>query len=53
MDVVGMGSKSVEMGLAVASGQSTVYSFDTQTLRDPHGTKAALANYTAAYSDLK
>ncbi len=53
MDVVGMGAKAVEMGLAVASGQSTVDSFDTQTLRDPHGTKDNIAGYTPAYSDLK
>jgi ribose transport system substrate-binding protein len=53
MDVVGMGAKSVEMGLAVASGQSDVRSFDTQTLRDPSGTKDVLAKYTPAYSDLK
>ena len=53
MDVVGLGAKAVEMGLAVASGQSTVRSFDTQTLRDPHGTKDVLAKYTPAYSDLK
>lgn len=53
MDVVGLGSKAVEMGLAVSSGQSSVRSFDTQTLRDPHGTKDVIANYTPAYSDLK
>lgn len=53
MDVVGMGAKAVEMGLAVASGKSNVRSFNTQTLRDPHGTKVGLANYTPAYSDLK
>lgn len=53
MDVVGMGSKSVEMGLAVASGESDVYSFDTQTLLDPRGTKDVIAGLTASYSDLK
>ena len=53
MDVVGLGAKAVEMGLAVASGQSNVRSFNTQTLRDPHGTKDILASYTSAYSDLK
>ena len=53
MDVVGLGAKAVEMGLAVASGHSNVRSFNTQTLRDPHGTKDILASYTSAYSDLK
>lgn len=53
MDVAGMGSKSVEMGLAVASGESTVRSFDTQTLRDPHGTKDVLSGFTSSYSDLQ
>lgn len=53
MDVVGLGAKAVEIGLAVASGQSTVHSFDTQTLRDPHGTKDVIAGLTSFYSDLK
>lgn len=53
MDVVGMGSKSVEMGLAVAAGESTIRSFDTQTLLNPRGTKDVLAGLTSSYSDLK
>lgn len=52
MDVAGMGSKSVEMGLAAASGQSSVRSFNTQTLRDPHGTKDVIGGVTSPYSDL-
>ncbi len=53
MDVVGMGSKAVEMGLAVAADPSAPRSFDSSTLRDPHGTKDVIADYTPAYSDLK
>lgn len=53
MDVVGLGAKAVDMGVAVASGASDVYSFDTSSLRDPHGTKDVIADYQPAYSDLK
>jgi len=52
MDVAGMGSKSVEFGLQQAAGTLTNPSFNTQTLRDPHGTKDVIAQYTATYSDL-
>lgn len=51
-DIVGIGSKSVELGLQQASGTLTTPYFDSQTMRDPHGTKDVLAPYTGAYSDL-
>jgi ribose transport system substrate-binding protein len=52
MDVEGMGSKSVENGLANAAGTLENPAFNTQDLRDPHGTKDVIANYTSSYSDL-
>lgn len=52
MDVAGMGLKSVEMGLQQAAGTLQDPSFNTQKLRDPHGTKDVLAQYTPTYSDL-
>ncbi len=52
MDVTGMGSKSVELGLQKAAGTLQNPSFNTQTLRDPHGTKDVIAQYQSTYSDL-
>ena len=52
MDVNGIGSKSVENGLAASAGTLDDFSFNIQELRDPHGTKDVLADYTATYSDL-
>lgn len=52
MDVNGMGTKSVEIGLAAAMGQNPAPVFNTQELRDPHGTKANIAEFTSSYSDL-
>ena len=52
MDVGGMGAKSVELGLAAANGKNPAPSFNTQELRDPHGTKDVIAPYKSTYSDL-
>ena len=52
MDVRGMGAKSVELGLAAANGENPTPSYNTQDLRDPHGTKDVIAPYKGTYSDL-
>ena len=52
MDVEGMGSKSVELGLEDAAGTLASPSYNTQDLRDPKGTKDVIAQYTPTYSDL-
>lgn len=52
MDVSGMGAKSVENGLAAAAGTLDNYAFNIQELRDPHGTKDVIAEYSSNYSDL-
>ncbi len=52
MDVVGMGAKAVEVGLAAANGEMPDPVFNIQDLRDPRGTADVIANFTAAYSDL-
>lgn len=52
MDVVGIGTKSVEIGAATANGQNPDPVFNIQDLRDPRGTKDIIANFTPAYSDL-
>lgn len=52
MDVEGIGSKSVENGLAQIAGTLASPAFNIQTLRDPHGTKAVIAEFTPTYSDL-
>ena len=51
-DIKGMGVKSVEVGLAQANGQKPTPMFDTQTLLDPHGTKAVIGDLMGTYSDL-
>ena len=51
-DIKGMGAKSVEVGLAQANGQKPNPMFDTQTLLDPHGTKAVIGDLMGTYSDL-
>lgn len=51
-DIKGMGVKSVEIGLAQANGQKPNPVFDTQTLLDPHGTKAIIGDLMGTYSDL-
>ncbi len=52
MDVKGMGSKSVELGLQDAKGELDNPSFNTQELRDPKGTKDVIAEFESSYSDL-
>lgn len=52
MDVNGIGSKSVENGLAASAGTLDNFAFNIQELRDPHGTKDVIAEYTPTYSDL-
>ncbi len=52
MDVNGIGTKSVENGLAANAGTLEDFSFNIQELRDPHGTKDVIAEYTPTYSDL-
>jgi hypothetical protein len=52
MDVNGIGSKSVETGLAASAGTLEDFSFNIQELRDPRGTKDVIAEYTPTYSDL-
>jgi ribose transport system substrate-binding protein len=51
-DIIAMGTKSVEIGLAQANGQKPNPVFNTQTLLDPHGTKDVIGTITGAYSDL-
>ena len=52
MDVEGIGTKSVENGLANAAGTLESPAFNIQDLRDPHGTKDVIAEFTSTYSDL-
>jgi ribose transport system substrate-binding protein len=52
MDVTGIGSKSVENGLASAAGTLENPAFNTQDLRDPRGTKDVIAQFQPTYSDL-
>jgi ribose transport system substrate-binding protein len=52
LDIVGMGVKAVEIGLAAANGEMPNPVFNIQDLRDPRGTKDVIAGLTANYSDL-
>ena len=52
MDVKGIGTKSVELGLQAAEGALDSPSFDIQDLRDPKGTKDVIAEFESTYSDL-
>jgi ribose transport system substrate-binding protein len=52
LDVVGMGAKAVEVGLAAANGEMPNPVFNIQDLRDPRGTQDVIADFTANYSDL-
>lgn len=52
MDVKGIGTKSVDMGLQEAQGELDDPSFDIQDLRDPKGTKDVIADFEGTYSDL-
>lgn len=52
MDVKGIGSKSVELGLQAAAGSLDNRAFNTQDLRDPKGTKDVIAEFESSYSDL-
>lgn len=52
LDTVGMGSRSVEVGVERANGGTPNPVFDIQTLRDPRGTVDVLAGFEPAYSDL-
>lgn len=52
LDVVGMGAKSVQLGLEAANGLMPNPVFNVQDLRDPRGTKDVIAGFTPAYSDL-
>lgn len=50
-DILGLGSKSVELGLQKAAGLE-VEPFDTSTMRNPLGTADVIAENEPAYSDL-
>jgi ribose transport system substrate-binding protein len=52
LDVPGIGSKSVELGLQQAAGTLDNPVFNIQDLRDPKGTKDVIANFSSIYSDL-
>ncbi len=52
MDVKGIGSKSVELGLQQANGELDSPTFNSQDLRDPKGTKDVIAEFESTYSDL-
>lgn len=52
LDTVGMGSRSVELGVERANGGTPNPVFDIQTLRDPRGTVDVLTGFEPAYSDL-
>ena len=40
------------MALAASAGTLDNFAFNIQELRDPHGTKDVIAEYTPTYSDL-
>ena len=52
MDLPGLGTTSVDVGVLAANDLNPPTSFDTQTLHDPHGTKDVLADVEGVYSDL-
>lgn len=52
LDTVGMGSRSVTLGVERANGGTPNPVFDIQTLRDPRGTVDVLTGFEPAYSDL-
>lgn len=52
LDTVGMGAKSVELGLQAAAGTLESPVFNVQDLRDPRGTKDVIAGFESMYSDL-
>jgi ribose transport system substrate-binding protein len=52
MDLTGLGTTSVDVGVLAANDLNPPTSFDTQALHDPHGTKDVLADVEGVYSDL-
>lgn len=51
-DIKGMGSKSVELGVAAANGETVNPVLDTTTLLNPKGTKEVVGDLVGDYSDL-
>lgn len=52
LDIVGIGAKSVELGLKKAAGTLDNPVFDIQKLRNPLGTKDVIKGLTSVYTDL-